>query len=70
MKETLKTIFAHIAAVLIIALIIGNIVQYVQCQTHIGTIIHLQKELQMQQEMTIKVLDKVTDKHGYRTIKD
>lgn len=70
MKETLKSIIIHIAAVTILLLIIGNIVQYVQCQTHIGTIIHLQKELQMQQDMTIKVLDKVTDKHGYRTIKD
>lgn len=69
MKETLKTIFAHIAAVIVLALLLGNIVQYMQCQAHIGTIIHLQKELELQQDLTIKVLDKVTDKNGGRTIK-
>jgi len=69
MKETLKTIFAHIAAVIVLALLLGNIVQYMQCQAHIGTIIHLQKELELQQDVTIKVLDKVTDKNGCRTIK-
>lgn len=69
MKETLKSILIHIAAVLIVGLMVANIVQYVQCQVHLSTILHLQKELQMQQDLTIKVLDKVTDKHGYRTIK-
>jgi len=69
MKETLKTIFAHIAAVIVLTLLLGNIVQYMQCQAHIGTIIHLQKELELQQDLTIKVLDKVTDKNGCRTIK-
>jgi hypothetical protein len=70
MKESIKSILTHLSAIVVLMLILGNIVQYMQCKAHIGTIIYLQKELQMQQDMTIKVLDKVTDKHGYRTIKD
>ena len=68
MKETFKSILTHLCAVVVLFLILGNIVQYMQCKAHIDTIIYLQKEIQYQQDMTIKVLDKVTDKHGYRTI--
>ena len=70
MKETFKTIFTYLSAVMILALILGNMVQYMQCKAHIDTIIYLQKEIQYQQEVTIKVLDKVTDKHGYRKIEN
>jgi hypothetical protein len=68
MKESIKAILTHLCALVVVLLILGNIVQYVQCKAHIGTIIYLQKEIQYQQNVTIKVLDKVTDKHGYRTI--
>lgn len=68
MKETFKSILMHLAALMVVLLILGNIVQYVQCKVHLETVIYLQKEIQHQQELTIKVLDKVTDKHGYRTI--
>jgi hypothetical protein len=68
MKDTFKSILTHLCAVVVLFLILGNIVQYMQCKAHIGTIIYLQKEIQYQQGVTIKVLDKVTDKNGYRTI--
>jgi hypothetical protein len=68
MKETFKSILTHLCALVVVLLILGNIVQYMQCKAHIGTIIYLQKEIQHQQELTIKVLDKVTDKNGYRKI--
>ena len=68
MKESIKSILTHLAAVMVLALILGNIIQYMQCKVHLDTIIYLQKEIQYQQNVTIKVLDKVTDKHGYRTI--
>jgi hypothetical protein len=68
MKETFKIIFTYLSAVMILALILGNLVQYMQCKAHIDTIIYLQKEIQYQQGVTIKVLDKVTDKNGYRKI--
>lgn len=68
MKETFKSILTHLCALVVVLLILGNIVQYVQCKVHLETVIYLQKEIQHQQELTIKVLDKVTDKNGYRTI--
>jgi hypothetical protein len=68
MKDTFKSILTHLCAVVVLFLILGNIVQYMQCKAHIGTIIYLQKEIQYQQGVTIKVLDKVTDKNGYRKI--
>lgn len=68
MKDAIKSILTHLAALVVVLLILGNIVQYVQCKTHLDTVIYLQKEIQHQQELTIKVLDKVTDKHGYRKI--
>ena len=70
MKETFKIIFTYLSAVMILALILGNLVQYMQCKAHIDTIIYLQKEIQYQQEVTIKVLDKVTDRNGYRKIEN
>ena len=70
MKETFKIIFTYLSAVMILALILGNLVQYMQCKAHIDTIIYLQKEIQYQQGVTIKVLDKVTDKNGYRKIEN
>lgn len=68
MKEAFKAILTHLIALLVVILILGNIVQYVQCKTHLETVLYLQKEIQHQQELTIKVLDKLTDKHGYRKI--
>ena len=70
MKDTFKSILTHLSAIVVLMLILGNIVQYMQCKAHIGTILYLQKEIQYQQGVTIKVLDKVTDKLGYRAIKE
>jgi ABC-type maltose transport system permease subunit len=68
MKDTIKAILTHLCALVVVLLILGNIVQYVQCKVHLETVLYLQKEIQHQQELTIKVLDKVTDKNGYRKI--
>ena len=70
MKETFKIIGTYLSAIIVRALILGNLVQYMQCKAHIDTIIYLQKEIQYQQDVTIKVLDKVTDKNGYRKIEN
>ncbi len=70
MKDTFKSILTHLAAIVVLMLILGNIVQYMQCKAHIDTILYLQKEIQYQQDVTINVLDKVADKNGYRTIKE
>lgn len=72
--ETFKTYFkaitGYIFSLLILMSLLGNIAQYMQCKAHIDTIIYLQKEIQYQQDVTIRVLDKVTDKVGGRTIKN
>ena len=68
MKESIKAILTHLCALVVVLLILGNIVQYVQCKVHLETVIYLQKEIQHQQELTIKGLDKVTDKNVYRKI--
>jgi hypothetical protein len=70
MKETFKIIGTYLSAIIVLALILWNLVQYMQCKAHIDTIIYLQKEIQYQQDVTIKVLDKVTDKNGYRKIEN
>lgn len=70
MKETFKIISTYLSAIIVLALIIGNLIQYMQCKAHIDTIIYLQKEVQYQQGVTIKVLDKITDRNGYRKIEN
>lgn len=70
MKETFKIIGTYLSAIVVLVLILGNLVQYMQCKAHIDTIIYLQKEIQYQQDVTIKVLDKVTDRNGYRKIEN
>lgn len=52
MKDAIKSILTHLSALVVVLLILGNIVQYVQCKTHLDTVIYLQKEIQHQQELT------------------
>lgn len=52
MKESIKAILTHLCALVVVLLILGNIVQYVQCKVHLETVLYLQKEIQHQQELT------------------
>lgn len=68
LKLVATTLLHHLFVIMIVFSLLANVVLYLRCESYIGTIIHLQGEIQSAQDVTLKVLDKVTDKHGYRKI--
>lgn len=67
-KNLFLSLCSYLFALMVITSLLCNIVLYIQNKGHIEMIIHLQGEIQGAQETTLKVLDKYTDKHGYRKI--